>query len=78
MCKVSATNLVLASPGFPKSVLKHEGELPLIATAALQILSLLHIASFLHSDAFWEISLPRQLFPAIPEQRLFFQYMKIL
>lgn len=69
---MSATNLVLALSGFPKSVSKVEGERSLIAAAALEMLSLLHTASLLHSDAFWETSLLRQLFPAVPEERLFF------
>jgi len=47
MWKVSATNLVLALSGFPESVLKGEGEHSLIAAAALQILSLLHVVSLL-------------------------------
>lgn len=35
MCKVNAANPVPALTGFPKSVLKDEGELSLIAAAAL-------------------------------------------
>lgn len=66
---VSGTNLALTLPAFPKPILKDEGELSLTATA-LQMLSLLRIVSLLHSAAFWEISSPGQLVPAVVEQRL--------
>lgn len=48
----------------------------LTAAAALQILPLLHTASFTRSDASWEISLLTQLFPALPEQRLYFFFFQ--